>query len=627
MHHTLPHATTQTRRDRVTRLVWAGLLLLYFAIGLTRLNAYAWDYDEGVVLQSAALNGLGYDLFSEISFNKPPLLIWWLRLAFAAFGPNLVAAQLAVLLLTTAGVLCLGLLAEAWWGRWAGAAATLFYLLIPETVVRAAVVMNDLPAMAAVLAAFYGVTRFRQGGRPVWLAVGGLAWGAALGLHPIMLFTALPLALVGLWPRPAERLSPRTFLLRGVTFFLPAAVVTMGWFVVVDRAAFLTWLVAYNRAPLSPLLAERAQNNWRTLGAGLGAHWFLLVPAAVGALVHAFDPTRRFWSGVTLLWFAPTLLALNTMQPMWPHYVIFALIPLILPAAGSVSWAAGVLSRSGQPAGRMGQHPLPFLILLWLAAAIIVSLRLPRDWPAWPAGGREAWTALSKSLPDNALIVADHPFLAFVAGRWIVPPLVDTSAKRTGTGYLTVADIARLQRAYGSEHLILETEGYLSVLGPAIYQWADSQTVARQTVGRFTRYDLPPVPAPATSLAATLGDLIRLQGFTLEPPAASGDALRLALFWLALERPGQEYHVFVHVVNAAGELVAQHDGPPLAGWAPTTTWPPGATVIDTITIPLAAELPPGEYQLLTGLYSWPDQVRLAGPGETGAIPLATFRIE
>jgi len=623
---------TQTRRDRLARLVWAGLLLLYFAIGLTRLNGYAWDYDEGVVLQSAVLNGLGFDLYSEISFNKPPLLIWWLRLAFAAFGQSLLFAQLAVLVLTTAGVLALGLLAEAWWGRWAGAAATLFYLLIPETPLRAAVIMNDLPAMAAVLAAFYGATRFRQGGRPAWLALGGLAWGLALGLHPIMLYTALPLALVGLWPRPGERLSPRNVLLRGLYFFLPAALVTLAWFLVIDRAAFLNWLLAYNRAPLSPLLAERARNNWRTLGAGLGAHWFLLLPAAVGAVVQAFDPTRRFWSAVVLLWFTLTVLALNTLQPMWPHYVILALIPLILPAAGSVSWAAGFFGRGKRTPGQTGRRSISFLILLWLAVAIIVSLRLPRDWPMWPEGAREAWATLGgaaqgEPLPAGALIIADNPFMAFVAGRWIVPPLVDTSAKRTGAGYLTVADIARLQRAYGSEHLILETEGYLSLLGPAIYQWADSQAVARQTVGRFTHYDLPPVPALATPLEATLGGLIRLQGFTLQQPVAAGDALQLALFWQALERPAQEYHVFVHVVNEAGELVAQHDGPPLAGWAPTTTWPPGAMVIDTFTIPLAASLPPGEYELLAGMYSWPDQVRLAASGETGAIPLAKFRIE
>jgi hypothetical protein len=84
----------------------------------------------------------------------------------------------------------------------------------------------------------------------------------------------------------------------------------------------------------------------------------------------------------------------------------------------------------------------------------------------------------------------------------------------------------------------------------------------------------------------------------------------LQLHWRALETPTEDYTVFVHLLDEAGNLVAQQDNPPLRGQRPTTTWAAGEALIDPYDVSLPTDLPPGEYVLTAGLYRLEDLERL-----------------
>ncbi len=116
-----------------------------------------------------------------------------------------------------------------------------------------------------------------------------------------------------------------------------------------------------------------------------------------------------------------------------------------------------------------------------------------------------------------------------------------------------------------------------------------------------------PLPAtnaqPAQLFSAKLGDTIQLSGYTLTPAA---DGLHLDLFWQATAAPDFDYTVFVHVVNANGEIVAQSDSQPLNGQYPTSIWSPGEIVVDERFIRLV----PGTHQTFVGLYRWDTGERL-----------------
>lgn len=86
------------------------------------------------------------------------------------------------------------------------------------------------------------------------------------------------------------------------------------------------------------------------------------------------------------------------------------------------------------------------------------------------------------------------------------------------------------------------------------------------------------------------------------------------LYW-QFTQPRTEQEVrYVHVLNAAGELVAQQDSTLGAQQA-------GDSYGEVIT--LGAELPVGEYRIFTGWYAFPDQARFCVLGEGGVCTSAS----
>jgi len=104
---------------------------------------------------------------------------------------------------------------------------------------------------------------------------------------------------------------------------------------------------------------------------------------------------------------------------------------------------------------------------------------------------------------------------------------------------------------------------------------------------------------------AEFGGKLALAGYDLEPEKpVPGDELAV---WLSWHRQGpalaRDYTVFVHLLDGAGERVAQGDGAPgYLGPVPTRLWLPGVSVLDRHVVLLPADLPAGQYSLLIGWY-------------------------
>lgn len=112
------------------------------------------------------------------------------------------------------------------------------------------------------------------------------------------------------------------------------------------------------------------------------------------------------------------------------------------------------------------------------------------------------------------------------------------------------------------------------------------------------------LPAAATPRPARLGDDIQLLGYALASTQVQpGQTLEAALYWQALAQPAASYKVFVHLVDEAGRLWAQHDGVPRAWGHPTNAWQGGEVVEDRVQLAIPAELPPGVYHLFAGMYA------------------------
>lgn len=106
---------------------------------------------------------------------------------------------------------------------------------------------------------------------------------------------------------------------------------------------------------------------------------------------------------------------------------------------------------------------------------------------------------------------------------------------------------------------------------------------------------------PKTMLSANLNNTVQLQGVTSSIEAS---VYRVYLFWNVISPLHQNFTQFVHIRNEQGDTVAQADFEPLNGQYSTTLWKPGETVVDVHDLILPADLPPGEYRVLGGLYRW-----------------------
>ncbi len=109
----------------------------------------------------------------------------------------------------------------------------------------------------------------------------------------------------------------------------------------------------------------------------------------------------------------------------------------------------------------------------------------------------------------------------------------------------------------------------------------------------------PRRPVLPVSFAGLISlDVLEVASADLKP----GDALIVRLHWRALQRLDRNYTIFVHLIDANGEMIDAYDSPPRQGLAPTSGWRVNDPVADGVIISIDDTIPPGEYRLAIGLY-------------------------
>jgi hypothetical protein len=149
-----------------------------------------------------------------------------------------------------------------------------------------------------------------------------------------------------------------------------------------------------------------------------------------------------------------------------------------------------------------------------------------------------------------------------------------------------------------------------------IYQGDDTSPVERVTLG-YVVVPWQGEMGDARPVGANLGDQITLLSFAAPDTVSPGAGFDITLYWEAQRSSDEDYVVFVHLLDAGGQLVASHDGPPMDGRFPTTAWIAGEIVPDIHRLAINPEIPAGTYWLQVGMYRWPSLERLVvmeGPG-------------
>ncbi len=137
--------------------------------------------------------------------------------------------------------------------------------------------------------------------------------------------------------------------------------------------------------------------------------------------------------------------------------------------------------------------------------------------------------------------------------------------------------------------------------------WANDDALVYRT--RSERTPLP--TSPQSIVQANLNDTIELTGYAWQE---NTDIPTMVLFWHPLSDPNVDYTMFLHLRDEAGATLAQRDGQPLNGVYPTSQWQPNETIIDPVQLP--QDVPPGDYQLVVGLYDLQTLERLPVQNDT-----------
>ncbi len=335
----------------------------------------------------------------------------------------------------------------------------------------------------------------------------------------------------------------------------------------------------------------------------------LLSAALLGLLLVLRQPRARFLTLALLLtaWLPLVLIAvLGIYRPAYLKFLTISIVPLAvtlaLPLRSRQHREAlpGNLIRISRWAALVAGA---FLVLVWGASLrnLYVNPTYARaDYRGIAArivaeGGADAtvllsapnqWEVFTYYFPGEYVLPAPYHPTEEVAAAW-VEGILEADPPRLFVLYWGDAESDPQQR--------IER------------QLAQRAYKARETwIGdvRLSEYGLGPLEAePRTQMQVRVGDWAQLEGVAIpEAVFHPGDIIPVTLFWQALEPPPEQVKVFIHVMNAAGVLVAQNDAEPGQGFLPTTAWAVGETLPDRYGLWLPPGLPPGEVTLQVGLY-------------------------
>jgi hypothetical protein len=214
--------------------------------------------------------------------------------------------------------------------------------------------------------------------------------------------------------------------------------------------------------------------------------------------------------------------------------------------------------------------------------------------------------------PDDAYDFVDsNPLLA--ALRADAPPPPDlrleeelSALSAQGIGYLVLHK--RLPTADGLATWPL----WAGAMPTPLY--ADEWVVAYRT---DAQEEMPLEPVQA--IEVHFGDHAALRGYATSATSLGDTSLLVvSLRWQSDAAIADDLHVFVHLLDSAGQLVAQHDGVPAYGTRPVSTWQPGEVVRDDHMLFLPEQQASGEYTITVGVYEGLTVERLPAVTPDGA---------
>jgi 4-amino-4-deoxy-L-arabinose transferase-like glycosyltransferase len=440
---------------------WTALAACCVALALAHqtLHGRSVDYDEGVYWQSLRAMADGHLLFSSVFSSQPPLFLLSIYPFYLLFGKSIIAARLALVVFSVAGVIGTYIAGRALGHRTIGAVACLLLALDPIYETAAHVLQAELPSIVLQIwaVACAALSMHANERRRAWLALSsGILLGCAsliklfaiAALVPVVMFLCAPF-FQRLHDNRSHRQTARDLIQAALLKTMPLLGLLAAGLLGATIAMLLPFIGrlddVYDQVVRMHLVAGQFDRRpmhaelWQ-LAEQLGSSPLVYV-AALASLVIAWRP---MWVSVPLiLWALAAFVVLLHVRPLFDHHIV-----LLSPALALISGcgAAVALQEFQSPgAKRLGLAATLALLAVASGTGLLVNLRqseMARRPPS--ASELDMVKALQTATAPGDVVLSDNQYVAALANRDVPPQMVDTSFVRIKSGYLTTAQLKDL---------------------------------------------------------------------------------------------------------------------------------------------------------------------------------------
>jgi hypothetical protein len=480
-----------------------------------------FDPDEGIELAKVTLYRQGYTLYEQIWNDQPPLLTILLAEWLGILGNSIVAARLLILgfaaLLVGAFHRTLRLSVRPLYALIGtlGLCLTFGFLRLSVSVMR------GLPALALAMLAVYWLclaqgqlgsrlSRFRSS--LLWIAASGVCFGLSLQIKfvTLLLIPALlgqllhrdklnteapkgelpyPILWIGFW-----------CLCCGLSFLI-VGLLTHAFYSeqLIDSHLTASSQIHLQREPSwLRLLMFLAQDLDYSLLAGLGI-WLLVRRKIVAPKLP-------------LYWLATMLVALSFHQPLWDHYSLMVLIPVVWLATYGLAYSVqGLQPRQWLTQKlrwpRLNLNLVSTILVVFAIALVPVKLGINAviNHQIVQLSRQQAPVIelLKTFQSQTRWLFTDLPIASFYANLKVPPELAVFSTKRIESGNLSNDVLLKLLQTYQPEQVLL---GRYSTIRQALQPYLDAhyvQQYKRQQISLYVLKSLAKPRSPTVSPTST----------------------------------------------------------------------------------------------------------------------------
>ena len=440
--------------------------------------------DEGFELAKATLCLKGYELYTEIWNDQPPLDTFLVTQILKCLSPSVLGPRLLTSAFTAILLAAVFLASLRVHGLFTAALTTAWLIVSPGFLELSCSAMQEIPALAPALAA---LSVLLVGQKTRWHSAeifAGILFAVALQMKFIGV-VYLPLIALILWLRhreagsalirPSATLSLfagergavgsrrrnrfiATNMLRAMLLFATSLAVSfVAIMLLIGGGSYLvqlnqSWVAHFSSAKSfeygSP---SEYPFDWSVLL----KNWDTTVPAVFGVLLSLSQVRTAPVAIVPLAWLALTLAVFGTHKPWWSYYYVHNAIPLCWCAAIGI---AGLRQRTGQRRSvglglLLGVFGLA--AMAWMGARVYLQVvgirRSPQIYTAL------VLTEVERLKPFTKFIYTDDPVYSFHTGIPLPPMLGVISLKRFWSGDLTNVRLARSWRPSNRAFYCLRT--------------------------------------------------------------------------------------------------------------------------------------------------------------------------